>query len=108
MIRRPPRSTLFPYTTLFRSQATSNAFNITATPPPPATHLAFGVQPSTTQVGVAITPAVTVAALDASGDTVTTFTGTISIPIHNNPAGGTLTGNAPVNAVTGVATFFFF
>src|SRR5258707_5359008 len=24
MIRRPPRSTLFPYTTLFRSQATSN------------------------------------------------------------------------------------
>src|SRR5439155_27044751 len=36
------------------TQATSNAFNITATPPPPATHLAFGVQPSTTQVGVAI------------------------------------------------------
>src|SRR3712207_8058568 len=24
MIRRPPRSTLFPYTTLFRSQVTSN------------------------------------------------------------------------------------
>src|SRR5438093_3059176 len=24
MIRRPPRSTLFPYTTLFRSQATTN------------------------------------------------------------------------------------
>src|SRR2546426_7740561 len=63
MIRRPPRSTLFPYTTLFRS---SNPFNITAAPPPPATHLAFGVQPSTTQVGVAITPAVTVAALDRS------------------------------------------
>src|ERR1051325_6527445 len=26
MIRRPPRSTLFPYTTLFRSPSTSNAF----------------------------------------------------------------------------------
>src|SRR2546422_7905305 len=106
MIRRPPRSTLFPYTTLFRStgaiaiaidnnpaggtltgnapvnavngvatfanlkidkagtgytltatsgtltQATSNAFNITATPPLPATHLAFCVQPTTTQVDV--------------------------------------------------------
>src|SRR5438874_9850681 len=26
MIRRPPRSTLFPYTTLFRSAATVNAF----------------------------------------------------------------------------------
>src|SRR5256712_4703748 len=87
------------------TQATSSAFNITAAPPPPATHLAFGVQPSTTQVGVAITPAVTVAALDASGNTVTSFTGAISIAIDNNPAGGTLSGNAPVNAVNGVATF---
>src|SRR5699024_12735416 len=26
MIRRPPRSTLFPYTTLFRSDLTDNAF----------------------------------------------------------------------------------
>src|SRR3989454_421713 len=111
MIRRPPRSTLFPYTTLFRStsgtltQATSSSFNITAAPPPPATHLGFGVQPTTTQVGVAITPAVTVTALDASGDTGTGFTGAVAIAIDNNPAGGTLTGNAPVNAVKGVATF---
>src|SRR3712207_7287158 len=30
MIRRPPRSTLFPYTTLFRSQkVTTNAFGVT-------------------------------------------------------------------------------
>src|SRR5260221_9822694 len=27
MIRRPPRSTLFPYTTLFRSQSNRSAFN---------------------------------------------------------------------------------
>src|SRR2546429_7074806 len=27
MIRRPPRSTLFPYTTLFRSQDPANSFN---------------------------------------------------------------------------------
>src|SRR2546421_4315168 len=27
MIRRPPRSTLFPYTTLFRSLATASAFS---------------------------------------------------------------------------------
>src|SRR5256885_3243976 len=27
MIRRPPRSTLFPYTTLFRSQILDDAFN---------------------------------------------------------------------------------
>src|SRR3712207_7965301 len=28
MIRRPPRSTLFPYTTLFRSLATTNAMHL--------------------------------------------------------------------------------
>src|SRR5439155_1311237 len=44
-------------------------------------------------------------ALDASGNTVPSFTGAVSIAIDNNPVGGTLTGNAPVNAVNGVATF---
>src|SRR2546425_6537623 len=34
MIRRPPRSTLFPYTTLFRSAVTLGPF--TRTTPPPA------------------------------------------------------------------------
>src|SRR5207249_5216218 len=86
------------------TQATSNAFNITAGPPPPATHLAFGVQPSNTQVGVAITPAVTVTALDASGNTVPSFTGAISLAL-GNAGGATLSGNGPVNAVNGVATF---
>src|SRR2546422_3359624 len=33
MIRRPPRSTLFPYTTLFRSIAASNIEPITLHPP---------------------------------------------------------------------------
>src|SRR2546422_6289317 len=32
MIRRPPRSTLFPYTTLFRSHATTRAFRETLKP----------------------------------------------------------------------------
>src|SRR2546422_1553709 len=34
MIRRPPRSTLFPYTTLFRSQYVSNARSAIQTRPP--------------------------------------------------------------------------
>src|SRR5256885_9424150 len=57
MIRRPPRSTLFPYTTLFRSFApvTSTAFDIT---PGTATQLAFTVSPSNTVAGAAISPAV--------------------------------------------------
>src|SRR3989475_8163303 len=62
MIRRPPRSTLFPYTTLFRSltatatglNATSSGFNIT---PGAASQLVFGTQPGTTVAGQQITPA---------------------------------------------------
>src|SRR5687768_17717862 len=37
MIRLPPRSTLFPYTTLFRSSATAPAARILAPPVPPPT-----------------------------------------------------------------------
>src|SRR4051812_49992955 len=33
MIRRPPRSTLFPYTTLFRSSSTGTVATTTPTPP---------------------------------------------------------------------------
>src|SRR5256886_12585165 len=40
MIRRPPRSTLFPYTTLFRSQSYS------AAPPPPTHSPAFRSAPA--------------------------------------------------------------
>src|SRR2546429_7252489 len=32
MIRRPPRSTLFPYTTLFRSWSANESFNALTTP----------------------------------------------------------------------------
>src|SRR3712207_6956231 len=34
MIRRPPRSTLFPYTTLFRSSTSPASRSISASPPP--------------------------------------------------------------------------
>src|SRR2546430_11460090 len=45
MIRRPPRSTLFPYTTLFRSgwnQVASTAMSIPATPATTAWRAGFG------------------------------------------------------------------
>src|SRR4051794_41753571 len=38
MIRRPPRSTLFPYTTLFRSRATARTSPSRATGRPPGAH----------------------------------------------------------------------
>src|SRR2546430_11711041 len=43
MIRRPPRSTLFPYTTLFRSILTGRSINGSARPSgAPADYLEFG------------------------------------------------------------------
>src|SRR3989454_9293662 len=53
MIRRPPRSTLFPYTTLFRS---------------------------------------------------TSFTGTVTVALGSNPAGGSLSGTKNQTAGSGVAS----
>src|SRR3712207_7773387 len=44
MIRRPPRSTLFPYTTLFRSLEAFNVLN----------HTAFDVRGTDTQANVAL------------------------------------------------------
>src|SRR2546422_9553049 len=96
MIRRPPRSTLFPYTTLFRS------FHITAGT---ATQLVFSVQPSTTTAGAVIAPAVQITAQDGNGNTATGFTGSITVAIGTNPSTGTLSGTKTEAAVAGVATF---
>ncbi len=82
--------------------ATSATFDVALGP---AARLAFVVQPSNTNVGATIAPAVQVAAQDAGGNTVTTFTGNVAIAIGTNPAGGTLSGTTPVQAVAGVATF---
>jgi hypothetical protein len=46
-----------------------------------------------------------VTARDPFGNTATGFTGTVTVAIGTNPAGGTLSGTTAVAAVTGVATF---
>jgi len=84
------------------AQATSDAFNIT---PPPATHVVFTVQPSSTTAGEAIAPAVEVTVLDAQGNTATGFSGNITVAIGTNAGGGTLSGTTSVGAANGVATF---
>src|SRR2546422_11467129 len=99
MIRRPPRSTLFPYTTLFRSNdnvsyhwqaravdqtgragpwvafggnaETAADFRVAVT----VTQLSFTVPPSTTAPGAAITPAGPGNAQDALGTTRGRFRG---------------------------------
>jgi hypothetical protein len=83
------------------SAATSAGFTITAAP---ASHLVFSTQPTTTNAGVAMAP-VQVSAQDGFGNLATTFTGTVTVVIGTNPAGGVLSGTTGVAAVGGVATF---
>ena len=73
--------------------------------PNPATKLAFGVQPSNAAAGAAISPAVTVIMQNASGNTVTTASGSITIAIGTNPGTSTLSGTATAAVVSGIATF---
>ena len=82
--------------------ATSTAFNVTVGT---AAQLAFTVLPSNTPAGVAISPNVAVSVRDASGNTVTSATNSITVAIGNNPGASTLSGTATVAAVSGVATF---
>jgi len=75
---------------------------------PAATHLVFTVQPSTTLPLTTITPAVKVAAVDDLGNTISSFTGSVTIAIGHNGGlilAGTLSGTKTVALVNGVATF---
>jgi outer membrane protein assembly factor BamB len=84
--------------------ATSAAFTITGVGPP--VKLAFVHGPSSAVAGAAITPAVTVAVEDASGNVETADNATtVSLAIGTNPAGGTLSGGAAVTVASGIATF---
>jgi len=72
---------------------------------PPPVRLVFTVQPTTTRVNTPIVPPVVVTAQDANGQTSIGFSGTVTMSINTNLAGGKLTGTTTVTAVAGVATF---
>jgi hypothetical protein len=85
----------------------TTTFNVSCVPGP-VTRLVFTVQPSNTSPLATITPAVKVMALDAQGNTVTTFTGPVTIAIGRNGGlllPGTLSGTKTVVPVNGIATF---
>src|SRR5260370_25398730 len=71
MIRRPPRSTLFPYTTLFRSSPWSSAFTVTgpADQAPVVTPVAANLTLSHGQTSIAASSLFS--ASDPEGDTIT-------------------------------------
>lgn len=70
-----------------------------------AVKLGYFVQPSDTNAGAAISPAVKVAVQDANGFTITSSSAAVTIAIGNNPGSSTLSGTLTRNAVNGVATF---
>ena len=67
--------------------------------------LGFVVQPTSTALGMRVTPAVQVAIQDGFGNTVTGSTAQVTIAIGTNPANGTLSGTLTRTAVAGIATF---
>jgi len=81
---------------------TSNTFDILLGP---VSQLVFSVQPTTTGAGAVIVPPIQVAAQDAAGNTVPSFTSAVTMTIGVNPGTGTLSGTTTVSAVAGVATF---
>jgi hypothetical protein len=81
--------------------ATSSSFTIS---PTAAAKLAFMQQPTSANTGATITPAVTVAIEDASGNTITANTSTVTLTLSSGTfASGSNTATA--SAVAGVATF---
>ena len=84
------------------STATSTTFDITLGS---AAKLAFSVEPSDTEPGATITPALKVQVHDAGGNLVPTATDNITLAIGTNPSAGTLSGTLVVAAVSGEATF---
>jgi hypothetical protein len=83
------------------TSATSVAFNVTPSP----AKLAFITQPSNTNAGASIVPAVTVAIQDANGIVVTGATNPVTIAIGANPSAGTLAGTLTATPVNGTASF---
>ncbi len=100
-LNRPGTGYTFLFSSSTLSSVASAAFNITAGN---AARLVFGPMTSTADAGIAM-GSVVVTAQDAVGNTVTSFTGDVSVAIGSNPGTSTLSGTLTRTAVAGVATF---
>ena len=73
--------------------------------PAAATKLVFSQQPTNTNAGQNITPAITVNVADQYGNVVTTDSSSVTMAINSQPGGATLGGTLTAAAANGVATF---
>lgn len=76
-----------------------------ATCPGAASRLVFVEQPAGGYENIPFSPQPVVHALDAFGNLVESFQGTVILSLGNNPAGGVLQGTLFSQAVNGIATF---
>ena len=94
------------YTLTFTSSGlvgiTSSTFDVTAGS---AAKLVFRPVPGAVDAGLVIVPALQVMAQDADGNSVTSFTGNVTVAIGTNPGASTLSGTLTRAAVAGIATF---
>ena len=67
--------------------------------------LEFGQQPTDSEKGSPIAPALTVRGVDACGNTATGASDTVAVGLGSNPSGATLGGDTTKAFVNGVATF---
>ncbi|HEX7122181.1 MAG TPA: Ig-like domain-containing protein [Gemmatimonadaceae bacterium] len=67
--------------------------------------LAFAVGPGNVPAGTVIEPPIAVAAVDDEGQTVTAFTGLVTLTLESEGGDASLTGGTARRAVNGVATF---
>jgi hypothetical protein len=80
-----------------------STFHVTQAP----SKLVFTVQPTQTVAGATIIPAIKVAAQDQNNNTITSFTGnvTVAFAAGTAPTGAVLSGTLTQAAVAGIATF---
>jgi hypothetical protein len=67
--------------------------------------LVFSVSPGGTAAHGLLNPQPVVTLLAEDGNPLTSYTGSVTLTLGNNPGGGTLSGTISVNAVSGVAAF---
>ncbi len=84
------------------ASATSQPFDVAIVS---GARLVFTTQPADVTAGATMTPAVQVTMQDASGNVVTSFSGTVTIGLAANSAGAVLLGTTTVGASAGVASF---